>query len=181
MIFKDLVFWQTLSIFLTAAGLFQIFGKFYDDKLNLSYYGYSPFQIKKHCIDKTIERVFIFIVLLGFFIQALVYALPTQTLSRKYDFSHYLLMMLFMIIFSSIIVIFFTYLSKLIAKKLWFPKLLKLQKDIFLNLDIEDEKIEKNVDQLETLFEIKYNNKLNISERIYRLRSFYDNHKNLVD
>jgi len=120
-----------ISLLFGATGLFSALSKYWSPSLNLTFIGESPFIIKQRIIDDVMTRAYLILAIPGFFIPIITniffYDLPL----RIHQSFFYYFLLLISIITIAVIMRIFLVSGKMIAKRIYLPKIIENQRKSF--------------------------------------------------
>jgi hypothetical protein len=174
-----------LTILISGSGIFAVLIKFSVPELNITFMGGNPYIIKRDIIEKVMTRIFIALALIGLLIQTYAVIYGNKLNERLYSISFYIVFFLACIAGMTILVICLGAIGKYIAKKIWWPQLIKKQHKGFhlaeeiiknggyYNKDL-DKKISFTDEQKQQITESRYKQCYEILSRIEDLLEIHD-------
>jgi len=133
----DRVLINLITILISGSGLLVVITKFNVPELNLNYLGQNPFVIKQDVIGNTMTWIFTSLASLGFIIQVLKEIFGERIQERLHTIKFYSLFFVFGMIIMIFVISGLTRAGNFIAKKIWLPKVVESQREVFKSsLDI---------------------------------------------
>lgn len=178
----DKVLLRLLTILISGAGLFAVLTKYSVPEIEMSFWGQNPFMVKRSAIEGTMAWIFTGLAIIGVLVQVvseiagdkLAERLHKQRFYSKFFFTGLLVMVL--------IVCGLGRIGYFVAKRSWLPKVIENQRELFTlttfmvehggwepqeyehlsTLDRKEErlkhnreKLDKNLAQMEKLFDVR--------------------------
>jgi hypothetical protein len=120
-----------VSIVLGGTGLFVVLTKFNVPELNAWVIGASPFVIKRDWIDSTMTWLFTGLALLGLLIQVGAAIWGDHIQQRVHTPCFYLLAFAVMVAGGVLLAWLLTVVGRHLARRLWLPRIIDNQKDLY--------------------------------------------------
>lgn len=199
----DKTIFNLISLLIVGTGLFAVLTKFNVPELKLTYYGHNPFAIKRDIINNVMTWLFTSLALSGLLIQILSIIFGHKLPERSYETSFYIIFTCVGIIASVVILVILGAIGKYIAKKMWWPKIIKSQMEGYkLSLEIINnngwesrllnkknnylperqkeiegrnfKQCEERINNIEKLLELPKLRDVSLSKRIERLKKYFE-------
>ncbi len=120
-----------ISLLFGTAGIFSVLVKYSVPQLNQTYIGSNPHGLKRDVIDSVTTKMFLFLALIGIFIQA-ISIIKGDSLPRQHSERWYIMAFLYGIPCILVVTYVFGKLARIIAQLIWKPK---IAKEFVENLD----------------------------------------------